>query len=424
MENNIDIKQNTPVLQEKWRYIVLIIIAFLAYTATYVGKYSYAASINFVIDHFGVTLSEAGLVESCLFISYGVGQIVNGILCRFYNVKWSVFGGLLIIVAMNFLLPWVPFSLFAVLWVFMGIGASFLWTSLVRLLSDNLPESLLDTAILVMSAPMALGTLIIYGTGAGFSSAKLDIDLFYFAGGFVLLVAIIWMVLLPLTKAKIKAPKMSHEKTAPKEKTSSPWLAYASFFILIGLMAIIVNLVKDGAQTWIPRVLKDSYGFSNSISSLLTMVMPLAGVLGAFLGVMIHKKVKNYVALILIFLLLSSLSLGLIYFFYAGSAPLLVVSMSFLSCFMYSANNIITNMIPLYLRDKFPSGLLAGLIDGLCYLGSALSSLGLGAIGDHGGWNTVFLVLWILLICLSFLTIVYLAISRFKKPGSSKPKSN
>lgn len=422
MENCTDIKESKPVLQEKWRFILLIIIAFLAYTATYVGKYSYAASINFVIDHFGVSLSESGLVESCLFISYGAGQIINGILCRYYDVRWSVLSGLIIVGILNFIIPFVPFSSFAYLWVIMGIGASLLWTSLVRILSDNLPSSLLDTAILVMSAPMALGTLIIYGMEAVFSQAKIDMSLFYFAGGFVLLIAFVWLALLPLTKAKTKPQKIVVSENKSEAKTKSPWKEYASFFILIGLMAIIINLVKDGAQTWIPRVLKDSYGYSNSISSLLTMVIPLAGVVGAFVGVAIHKKIKNYIVLILLFILLSSLSLGLVYFLYADSSTLLVISIAFLSCFMYAANNIITNMIPLYLRDKFPSGLLAGLIDGLCYLGSAVSSIGLGAIGDQGGWNMVFLVLWTMTLSLSALTIIYLVINWLikKKPITKK----
>lgn len=400
--------------EKRWPFILLIVLCFLAYTATYVGKYSYAANINYVIDSFGVDLKAAGLVETCLFITYGAGQIVNGILCRYYNVKWSVFSGLAIVTILNFLIPFVPFYLYAVLWSVMGIGAALLWTSLVRLLSDNLPASYLDGAILVMSAPMALGTVIIYGIGAAFAQHGLDQYLFYFAGAFTGIVALLWLFLLPLTKAQTARAKVSKETPEKPKNLQSPWKAYLAFFIVVGLVSIAINLVKDGAQTWIPRVLKDSYGFSNSVSSLFTMILPLAGVLGAFIGIAIHKNIKNLIALILVFLLGGGLSLGLIYFLYADSSTLLIVSMGFLSCFMYAANNIVTNMIPLYLRDKFPSGLLAGLIDGLCYLGSAISSFGLGGIADAGGWSLVFLILWICLLSVILVSAIYLLIRAVK----------
>lgn len=401
---------------ERGPYVLLIILCFLAYTATYVGKYSYAANINYVIDSFAIGLKDAGLVETCLFVTYGAGQIVNGILCRHYDVKWSVFIGLAIIAVLNFIIPFVPFSFYALLFSIMGIGASLLWTSLVRLLSDNLPDSYLDGAILLMSAPMALGTVIIYGVGALFSNAGLDGYLFYFAGGLTAAIALLWLLSLPLTKARTASSSEGPLKQEKPSKSQSPWKAYAAFFLVIGLASIAINVVKDGTQTWASRILKDSYGFSNSISSLFTMVLPLAGVLGAFLGIAIHKKIKNLVALISLFLLGGALSLGLIYFLYADSSTLFIVSVGFLSCFMYAANNIVTNMIPLYLRDKFPSGLLAGLIDGLCYLGSAISSFGLGGIADAGGWNSAFLTLWItLLIVLSASGAYLLWTSLFKK---------
>jgi sugar phosphate permease len=418
---------------EKWRYVLLIILCFLTYTATYVGKYSYAANINYVIDHFTVSLSDAGLVETCLFIAYGAGQILNGIFCRFYNVKWSIFGGLALIFSLNFIIPFVPFSAYAPLWALMGVGASFLWTSLVRLMSDNLPGDLLDAAILVMSAPVALGTIIIYGVGAGFASASMDSYLFYFAGGFVLLIALAWICLLPLTKATTKPLPILKSTSETPTKGKSPWKSYLFFFIVIALASVTINFAKDGAQTWIPKVLKDSYGYSNATSNLFTMILPLAGVLGAFLAVFLHKKLKDFIGLTLVFLFLSAVALGLIYFFYLQSAALLIACMACLSCFMYAANNVVTNMVPLYLRDKFPSGLLAGLIDGLCYVGSAFSSFGLGAISDQGGWGSVFLSLWIAVLAVSGLSALYVLLSHLVPPrekdekkttsDSSSPKS-
>ena len=45
------------------------------------------------------------------------------------------------------------------------------------------------------------------------------------------------------------------------------------------------------------------------------------------------------------------------------------------------------------MRGKVNSGLFAGVINGFCYVGSAISSYGLGAIADNYNWNYVFYLL-------------------------------
>ena len=51
-------------------------------------------------------------------------------------------------------------------------------------------------------------------------------------------------------------------------------------------------------------------------------------------------------------------------------------------------------MAPLYLRDKIGnSGMLAGVLNGCCYVGSTISSYGLGLVADNSGWNGVFILL-------------------------------
>ena len=51
-------------------------------------------------------------------------------------------------------------------------------------------------------------------------------------------------------------------------------------------------------------------------------------------------------------------------------------------------------MVPLNLKEQGAnSGLLAGLLNGCCYLGSTISSYGLGAVADNFGWRAVFVFL-------------------------------
>ena len=59
------------------------------------------------------------------------------------------------------------------------------------------------------------------------------------------------------------------------------------------------------------------------------------------------------------------------------------------------------------------SGLFAGVLNGFCYLGSTISSYGLGAIADNFGWTAVFITL-IGFVILSFIVwSVYICLKRF-----------
>ena len=65
------------------------------------------------------------------------------------------------------------------------------------------------------------------------------------------------------------------------------------------------------------------------------------------------------------------------------------------------------------MKDEFNSGRMAGIINGFCYLGSTLSTYGLGLIADNLGWNAVFYVLLSIAAAVAvfgavFMTIKYL----------------
>jgi len=47
-------------------------------------------------------------------------------------------------------------------------------------------------------------------------------------------------------------------------------------------------------------------------------------------------------------------------------------SLGLISCLMAGVNNVITSMAPLYWKDTANSGLLAGVLNGFCYLSSTI----------------------------------------------------
>ena len=69
-----------------------------------------------------------------------------------------------------------------------------------------------------------------------------------------------------------------------------------------------------------------------------------------------------------------------------------------------SLNSLITSIFPMFMRERVNSGLFAGILDGFCYVGSTISSYGLGLIADNFSWLSVF---WLLIGCCIFAGIVW-----------------
>ncbi len=174
----------------------MIFICWLAYTAAYVGRLNFSASIVTVVTDLGVTKAEAGLVSSFFFFAYGAGQLVNGILSKYYNPKIMIFFSLSVSAIMNLLMPLCgDISVMKFIWMANGIAQSILWSTLIKTLSDFVSEKKLPKAILAMSTTVAIGTFFAYGLSALCVKFGNWRSVFYFASAVLIISAIIWIAL-------------------------------------------------------------------------------------------------------------------------------------------------------------------------------------------------------------------------------------
>ena len=76
----------------KSRAFLLIFLAWLIYATSYLGKVNYSANITQIIDFYSGIKAQAGTVPTFFFFAYGVGQVVNGLLCKKYNKQYEQVG--------------------------------------------------------------------------------------------------------------------------------------------------------------------------------------------------------------------------------------------------------------------------------------------------------------------------------------------
>ncbi len=369
-----------------------IFLCWMAYTAAYPGRYSYNSNITPIMDAFGVTHGEAGLVTTCFFFAYGIGQVVNGLLCRRYPRRWIIPFSLACSAVLNIaVFLGAPFWTLKYLWLLNGGLQSLLWPTLISVLSQSLPASSLKSSVLVMSTTVPIGTLLAYGLSSllavrgGFP--------FSFLTGALLMAgaAAAWLFLYRDAPASENAQPVQTSRTPGKGLLNR---AVAVTVLVLCLFAVANNLVKDGLTTWVPSILKERFGLPDSLSILLTLVLPVLGIFGAACNGLLERRLPSFIKLSGLWFLLAAVSTaGVILLLDTSLWWAVLAVFGIISLSMHAVNNAITSMAPLYMREQLDSGLLAGVLNGCCYVGSTISSYGLGWVADHFGWNGVFLLL-------------------------------
>ena len=386
---------------------ISMIICWLAYTCTCLGRYSYSANIILVEKDYGVTHANAGLVMTMFATAYGLGQFIHGALCRKYPRRWIVSISLIVVSLINLsLFLGVPFRFIKYLWLISAVFQSIMWPLCVQIISENVGEELMSKAILLMSTTTSLGTFLAYGISAVFADINYKIT-FLISSIILFSISVAWYILYkPGDFLKSKNEDNSNSGIV-KEKVIYIILP----IILLGIFSITTNFLKDGIQTWVPNILKSiKTDLPDSFSIALTLILPLFGVFGAFLAVKVNKKIPKAIPLSMFFFGFIALFNAIVYGF-KGSVILTVISFGLLELLLHASSVAVVSIFPLLMREKMSSGSLAGLLNGAAYIGTASSSYVLGKIADVSGWSVVFATLFGISVSMFILGAIYLLFS-------------
>ena len=358
------------------------------------------------MGYYGVSHADAGLVSTMFFFAYGAGQIINGILCRKYNARFVITFSLLVSAAINLAVFFLPsFFTLKYLWLLNGFSLSFLWAVLSTVLSRCLSDENLKKAVVIMSISTPAGTFLAYLLGALFTKVNFFNLSFLVGAAALFAIGVTWFFSYgKLTSGKTYgksgeiADKNGEMATAEVLHTDENYSAEKRnamiTLVFLGVFAVINNLVKDGLSTWMPSVLKEKYELSESGSIALSLALPFLSVFGAFVATRVNDKTKNFVFTSVIFFAVSALLMPLIIWGNLGGFVLPLCVFALIALLMTAVNSVVTTMAPMYMRNFFFSGTLAGALNGCCYLGSTISSYGLGKIADDLSWNAVFIIIF------------------------------
>ena len=379
----------------KWVFI----LCWCAYVTTYLGRLNYSACLVEIVNTEGWSKGMAGLVATGFFITYGFGQIINGIIGDKISPKYMVTVGLGISGLVNLFFPFAHGITSAIiLWCINGFVQSMIWSPLIRLLSEWLPTQKRIKACVNMNATVPVGTLAVYGMSAGLVYLGNWKWVFFTSAIILLVVACIWFIAISKIERQLDPVEevlVNDSKEQQSSVTHQPFihLVIASALPFVCVALFMQGMLKDGVTTWIPTFLEENFGLTAAAAILSTTVVPIVNLSGVYIASFINNKFfKNEVFTAMLCFITGFISLILLTFAPIHSAVFSLILLAATTTFMMGINTVLASMMPSYYVHYGVTATITGILNASAYLGSAVSSYGNGAIVENFGWNTIMYV--------------------------------
>ncbi|MCQ2424995.1 MAG: MFS transporter [Lachnospiraceae bacterium] len=370
---------------------LLFLACWLTYMSAYIGRNTFKASIAALTELGVMTEPQAGFICSCYFICYAAGHLLNGILADRFDPILMIRTGLLGSSVANLLLGLTPnYTVMLVIWSANGFLQSMMWSPIIFLLSGVVVEEKRKKYVLNMLSSSPTGTIIAYFL-AGFTAAISWKITFFSASAILFAVFLVFsFVSSRARRAMIPLPEPapSEKKT---EKEAAP--AFLPLFVSSGALILLIptvchGMLKEGIMTWVPSLIKDTYGLSAGWSTVLTVIMPVCELFGAYFSSFLYKKFfrENEIVTGLFFMAVTALPTLVI--LNLAKTPLLVsiACLGLIAVFIIGYNYMFSTVVPVIFGKYRRAATFSGIFNCTIYIGAAISTYGFGKIVEKTGW--------------------------------------
>lgn len=383
---------------------LLFWLCWLAYTMTYIGRLNYNASIAEILVAENITKAQAGLISTGTFITYGVGQLVNGMLGDRVSSKWLMFLGLTGSALMNLLMGFSSsFSVMLVLWSINGFMQSMTWSPVVKLFTDYLLMERRRKALIDIATCVPAGTLLAYGLTAALVAVSSWRAVFFCSFGLVFVTAIVWYFGISKVErrgknlgvlAEEEDSSASADPPAAAEESASSFLRTflisGAFVASIGI--VMHGILKDGVTTWAPTFLGENFGLAPEFSILATTILPIVNLLGVYSASWLNRRwLHNELSTASVFFAAALLAIVLLTVCGSASFVVSLILMAVITSAMLGVNTMTISLMPMYFAKFGRASTASGVLNSLAYLGSAISSYATGSVAGIFGWDVTIL---------------------------------
>ena len=406
----------------------------ISYILTLVYFASYCTRINFTVmlvkigSDMSVSKEELSIVVTALTVSYGLGQIISGMLGDKIKPQLLLSIGLAVASVCNalmFFMPSIPAMTAA--WCVNGFAQSLLWPPIVRIMSVNLNDTEYGYAAVRVSWGSSIATICMY-TLIPLLLYVVEwrtVMLICSAVGIVVMAA--WRSAYPKLLTDMPSVKSEPDKkdvAVKSESTSAlPKFVYAPIvFIMLGI--ILQGILRDGVAGWMPSYLHETFSIPEEKAIISTVIQAVFSMLSFYVFDLVHRKLfRNEVTCSAVIFALAAVCSVVLYFVNvsAGSVLLSLILMAVIVGCMHGINLMLITVVPKRMIKSGKVSTWSGILNSCTYVGASLSMYGFAVLANSKGWSFTILM-WGVVSLLGFAVCAVAAVGwrRFKREYADK----
>ena len=459
IKEEIQDKEQVDSMYKHWR-LRMFYACFIGYTIFYLCKKNIAVALPGIMDEFHYSATELGLLGSSLYLTYGIGKFVNGVLADGSDVRKFLPTALLMTAIANILFGLSPFfvsmcglhdKMFAMvllwamafLWGVSGWFQSAGFPAVAKSLTYWYSNSERGTKWSLWSCSHQTGTflsvfvsghLVAYLTEHGVAGAWRAA---FFVPGALAIMTALWLYdRLRDRPQSLGLPDVEVYRNEPvkqvsaEEKKAEDDMSYVQIFKkhilcnktiwLLAIAYIFVYVIRFGAEDWMIMYLQSAKGATLADATNKLSVLPLVGICGTVCAGLISDKLfkgkrapVNLLYLVGVILMIIALKFNTI-----GALDYAIIGL--LGAFTYGPQMMIGGLCAVESSSKKVASAATGFTGTFGYVGAFLSATGTGFLVDKMGQNgqqnwdgAIYFWLASGIICLVICSI--LAIDEYKK---------
>lgn len=420
---------------EKKFYRRLAFVCFFFYVSSMAAKNLYNAEIVQIINDFAVSKADASLSMTFYFVPYAAVQLVLAKILPKLHLRNYI----LITICLSALTNMMPAFCTQMWQVWIayactGFLQAGMWPACVLMVSRYMPPSMHTFANKLLSTGFCTGLVLDYIVSALFLQLTDNWRAaFWFFNVMMASAAVMFFFMLRRADRHYALQahhEQLHQSGAVEEHkpdtpmSDSPAPARSKkeillFFIVVCISTFFMNIAYYGVNNWIPSLLFDVFGLPSSLSTLVTVTVPISGIFGPLILTTLCDRFSYWkvlffagvVAAAVIAVLMFSYSFNL--FLSLGMSLMFIVTSRGMS-------NVNSTVIPLKNRDLINAGSSAAIINALASIGAAAGPPIAGFLMDMfpgNGRAVGYAVALGSIVIVMIMSVLGYRLSRQKQPG-------
>ena len=372
--------------------MLIILIAWLAYVISYLGRTDYSACMSAIIEETGVAQGTAGMVFSVFSLCNAFGQLAGGFVMRKVSPLKVIAAELFTVCIINLVFPMTnSFAVMAILWGINGVMQATLLSGMTQIFAGSLKEPYLSRGAVLMNTIGAVGGLFNYIFAAAMIRWFRWQLVFYIVSGLLAVLGVIWCLAMPKLAGPVQKKETKKVTAGENEPFGKLLLRYGTLFVILG--GFFVGALRESVSLWVPTYMKNTFGLSVSTSTVITAVVPCVQISGAFLGGTFGRRSKTLHFPAAIAFILSLCCLLSIRFLGNWNQAVSIWLFAINAASMTAALTFLLSLFPVRYAGVGNIAVLVGVINFAVHGGDFAASYCIGSVSEKYGWDAALITL-------------------------------